>query len=59
MLSLQAWIQLILAALKFPKEVFALVKLIQDTPSETHAQLLEKMQKEAEHFKETGRPNWD
>lgn len=48
----------IIAALKFPTELGAFIKLIQATPAEQHASLLVAMQKEADNMKATGRPTW-
>lgn len=52
------WLEIILGALKFPGEVRWLIELLQKTPAEKHADLIASIQKEAQHYAETGRPSW-
>lgn len=57
-MSFTLLLQAIMAALKFPTELGAFIKLIQTTPAAQHASLLVAMQKEADNMKATGRPTW-
>jgi hypothetical protein len=52
-------IALIIGVLKFPQVILDFVKLLQKTPAEKHSDLIKKVQAEAAHFEETGRPQWD
>ena len=53
------WIALLTAFFQFPKEILAIVKLLQKTPEEKRQQIIEGAQKVADSFSETGRPKWD
>lgn len=49
-------LSLISGVLKFPGEVMALIRLLQGTPEEHRQKIMEAIQKEADSFKNTGRP---
>lgn len=57
-MTLAAWVQLIVGVLKFPEQVMKLIMILKSTPAEKHNDIVSAAEKEAEHFKETGRPTW-
>lgn len=50
-------LQAIIAALQFPQELGAFIKLLQATPQEQHEALMVQIQSQAASFKATGRPS--
>lgn len=57
-MGISAWIDLIIAALKFPSAVTALINTLKSTPAEQHEALVKAIQAEAQNMKATGRPTW-
>jgi len=51
------FLAIILAALKFPTEMSAFIKLLQSTPQEKHDALMVQIADQAKSFQETGRPS--
>lgn len=49
-------IEVLMALLKFPKELSAFIKLISKTPEEKRVEILERIAAEEKHFEDTGRP---
>lgn len=47
---------LITGLLNFPKEVMALIKLLQDTPEEKRDDIRKRVMDEFQKFSDTGRP---
>ena len=52
-------LQAIMAALKFPSELSAFIKLISKSPAEKRDEITKRILAEEEKFAETGRPTWD
>lgn len=58
MIGLLDILEIIKAVLKFPTTILEFVKLLKKTPQENHEDLMKKIQEEAKHFEDTGRPTW-
>lgn len=57
-MALADWLLILKGVLAFPKEMKALVLLLQKTPSEKKADVMAKIQAEADSIEQTGRPKW-
>jgi hypothetical protein len=58
-MSFTAIITFLTAFMKFFPEVRKLLKLLEDTPEEKRAEIMEKITAEEKILAETGRPKWD
>lgn len=56
-MSIAVIFQVILAALKFPSEMTAFIKLLQATPDEKRQEITNAIQKQLDDFENTGRPS--
>lgn len=50
-------ITIIKGVLAFPDAILKVIKILQKTDAQRHEEIVEKIAKEAEHFRETGRPS--
>lgn len=53
------WLLIIKGLLAFPKEIAALVKLLEGTSTERHDKIMEAISRESDEVARTGRPRWD
>ena len=56
-MSLEVILAAIVAALKFPGEMTAFLKVLRETPDEKRADITAALQKQLDSFEETGRPS--
>lgn len=59
MTTLALILQAVVLALKFPKELADLIRLIEKTPEEKRQEIIQKVNKEMEDVLNGGRPKWD
>jgi hypothetical protein len=52
------WLLIIKGVLAFPKEMKALILLLQKTPSEKKDNVMQAIQSESEKLEKEGRPEW-
>lgn len=58
-MTLVTILELIKGLFDFPQQVLALVRVMRATPEENREKIIAAMQKEADSFANTGRPDWD
>jgi hypothetical protein len=58
-MTFTAIIAFLTALFKFFPEVRKLLRLLQDTPEEKRAEIMERISAEEKQLAETGRPKWD
>jgi len=56
-MSIAVIFQVVLAALKFPAEMTAFIKLLSKTPDEKKAEITAALEKQLQDFLDTGRPS--
>lgn len=59
MTTLALILQAVVLALKFPKELAALIRLVEKTPEEKRQAIIQKVNKEMEDVLNGERPKWD
>ncbi len=52
-------LQVVMAALKFPAELSAFIKLISKSPEEKRQEILSRIMVESDKIDQEGRPSWD
>ncbi len=50
-------LEIIKGVLAFPDAILKVIKILQKTDAQRHEEIVEKISKEAEHFRDTGRPS--
>lgn len=58
-MTFAAALEIIAGFFTFSKEIFALIKMLKNTPEENRQKIMLAAQKEADTFKKTGRPTWE
>lgn len=58
-MSVTLILQAVLAALQFPGEVVALIKLLQKTPEQNRQDILKKIEAESAALDSGNRPTWE
>lgn len=57
-MTIAAVLEIIKGVLSFPDEVLSLIRMLKGTPEENRQKIMLAMQKEADSFEQTGRPQW-
>ncbi len=58
-MSLALILQVIMALLKFPKELGDFIRLISKSPEEKRQEIMKKIEAESQSIDHGGRPEWD
>ncbi|MBP9709106.1 MAG: hypothetical protein KBD78_15835 [Oligoflexales bacterium] len=56
-MSFLVMLEIIKGVLAFPDAILKVIKILQKTDAQRHEEIVEKISKEAEHFRDTGRPS--
>ena len=58
-MTLAAWIELVVAVLKFPSAALALLKALEKTPAEKHQDIIDQVNAFIDKNQSGDRPTWE